>query len=48
MAGVHPFGVAVELLKDKQLLPAFAGSKDQVAVGAMCPDAEFASSNLLW
>ena len=48
MTGVHSFGVAVEPLKDKQLLPAFAGSQDQVAVGAMCPDAECASSNLLW
>jgi hypothetical protein len=35
-------------LKDKQLLPAVAESQDQVALGEMCPDDEFASSNLRW
>ena len=45
MSGVHPFVLPAKPLKDKQLLPAFAGAQDRVAVGPMSPTIELASSN---
>ncbi len=45
MSGMHSFGLPAEPLKDKQLLSAFGGAQDRVAVGPMSPTIEFASSN---
>ena len=45
MSGVHSFGLPAKPLKDKQLLSAFGGAQDRVAVGPMSPTIELASSN---
>jgi hypothetical protein len=41
----HSFGLPAKPLKDKQLLSAFGGAQDRVAVGPISPTIELASSN---